>query len=110
MILAAARRFAIIAVAAGLAGVLLGAVISLAADSPFRRGVALGLYSVGALCIVIGIGVAFRNSLERRFRGGAEIDASEPAAVDPELAGVLIALGLLLLVTGIGVDSRVSLI
>jgi hypothetical protein len=59
---------------------------------------------------VMGAGVAFRNSLQRRTGGGASAEPTETTVVDRELAGILIVLGLLLLVVGIAVDTRAELV
>lgn len=110
MIAAAARRFALFVAGAGLGSVMLGLLLALATGSSARRGVALGLYSVGALCTVLGAGVAFRNSLQRRSPGGTSVEPTETTVVDRELAGVLIVLGVLLLVLGVAVDPRAELV
>jgi hypothetical protein len=110
VILAAARRFAVLITAVGLGGIALGSVFAVATGSSVRRGAALGLYSVGALCIVMGVGVAFRNSLQRSTGGAASAEPTETAVVDRELAGILIVLGLLLLVVGVAVDTRAELV
>ena len=98
MIAAAARRFAVLLLLVGAGSAGLGALIALATDTSARRGTALGLYAVGAFCALIGAGLALRNSLQRGGPGGFTVEAREAPAVDRELAGILIALGLLLLV------------
>jgi hypothetical protein len=110
VIAAAARRFAVFVVGAGLGSIALGLLLALVTGSSARRGAALGLYSVGALCTVLGVGVAFRNSLQRRTGGDASVEAPETTVVDRELAAILIVLGLLLLVLGVAVDPQAELL
>jgi hypothetical protein len=109
-LIAAARRFAVLVLGAGLGSIALGSVLALATGSSFRRGAALGLYSVGALCTVLGVAVAFRNSLQRRTGSEPSVEPTETTVVDRELAGVLIVLGLLLLVLGVAVDPQAELV
>jgi hypothetical protein len=110
VIAAAARRFAILALTLGLGTVAIGALLGLACGGSARRGAAVGLYAVGALCTVVGAGVAFRNSLQRLRPGQADAERTETSLVDRELAGVLIILGLLLVVVGIAIDPRAQLV
>ena len=110
VIAAAARRFAVLLLLVGAGSAGLGALIAFATDTSARRGTALGLYAVGAFCALIGAGLALRNSLQRGGPGGFTVEAREAPAVDRELAGILIALGLLLLVFGIAIDPRAQLV
>jgi hypothetical protein len=110
VIAAAARRFTILALTLGLGTVAIGALLSLASGGSARRGAAVGLYAVGALCTVVGAGVAFRNSLQRLRPGQTDGERTETSVVDRELAGVLIILGLLLVVVGIAIDPRAQLV
>lgn len=110
MITAAARRFAVLLVLVGAGSAGPGALIAFATDTSARRGVALGLYAVGAFCALIGAGLALRNSLQRGGPGGLAVAGKEAPAADRELAGILLALGLLLLVVGIAIDPSAQLV
>lgn len=89
---------------------MLGLLLALATGSSARRGMALGFYSVGAICTILGVGVAFRNSLQRRASGEPAVEPVETTVVDRELAGILIVLGLLLLALGVAVDPNAELV
>jgi hypothetical protein len=106
---AAARRFAVLFLTVGTGSLAVGSLIAWASGASPRRGATVSLYAVGALCTVIGAGIALRNSLQRGGPGGLTVERTETAA-DRELAGVLIVLGILLLVVGIAIDSRARLV
>lgn len=110
MIRAAARRFTIILVALGVGAMLVGAVIGELTGDSARRGAALGLYAVGAFCTVVGAGLAVRNTFQQLGPGAAAADRTEAPAVDRELAGVLIVLGVVLVVVGVAVDPQARLL
>ncbi|HEX2304168.1 MAG TPA: hypothetical protein VHH57_11140 [Gaiella sp.] len=110
MIRAAARRFTILALVLGLGTVAIGSLLGLASGGSARRGAAVGLYAVGALCTVVGAGLVARNSLQRVRPGDDVAERTEKSVVDRELAGVLIVLGVLLVVVGIAIDSQAELV
>ncbi len=110
MIRVAARR-------AKLPVILLGsivaiiAVVAVLAGASVQRGLSLGLYAVGSFLTVVGFGLGTRNA----FRSAESRDAhSQDRFADlwetTEAAGLLIAMGLVLLVAGVAVDARVRLI
>lgn len=110
MIGAAARRFAVLLLTVGTGSLALGSLIGLASGASPRRGAAVSLYAVGALCTIVGAGIALRNSLQRGGPGASTVERTETPTVDRELAGVLIVLGILLLVVGIAIDTRARLV
>ena len=110
MIAAAARRFAVILLTVGIGAGAIGSLLGVVTGTSARRGAALGLYAVGAFCTVMGAGLVVRNSLQLRRPGGITTESTEPPVVDRELAGTLIALGLLLVVVGIAIDPRAELV
>ena len=110
MIPAAARRFTILALVLGIGTVAIGSLLGLATGGSARRGAAVGLYVVGALCTAVGAGLVARNSLQRLRPGDDVATRTETSIVDRELAGVLIVLGVLLVVVGIAIDSRAELV
>ena len=65
---------------------------------------------VGAFCTVIGAALSLRNALSRGGPAGPAGGEPEPPAVDRELAGVLILLGLVLLLAGVAIDERARLV
>jgi hypothetical protein len=110
VIAAAARRFGVLLLTVGVGTAVVGSLLGLVTGGSARRGAALGLYAVGAFCTVMGAGLVVRNSLQLWRPGGLDPESTEPPVVDRELAGLLIALGLVLVVAGIAVDPRAELV
>lgn len=110
MIVAAARRFALLLLALGVGAAAIGSLLGFVAGTSARRGAVIGLYAVGAFCTVMGAGLVVRNSFQLRRPGGTTAESVEPPVVDRELAGTLIALGLLLVGAGIAIDPSAELV
>jgi hypothetical protein len=110
VIVAAARRFTILFFVLGFGTVGLGAFFALATGTSARRGAVVGLYAVGAFCALIGAGLALRNPLQGLRRGETAAEPTEAPALDRELAGLLIVLGVLFVVVGIAIDPNARLL
>ena len=110
MIVAAVRRLTILALVVGVATVTVGALVGLATGGSARRDGALGLYAVGALSTLVGIGVAGRNSLFYARPGATSTHRDQASAEARELAGLLIVLGVLLVVAAIALDPAADLV
>jgi uncharacterized membrane protein len=105
----AARRFAALLLLVGGGTVAVGAILGVVAGTSGQRGAAVGLYAVGGVSTVLGALLVTRNSVQLR-RMSAESDDSEVAESSRELAGILLALGIILVVLGIAVDPQARLI
>lgn len=103
---AALRRWLVGAgvVVGGTAAVSL--LVGLAAGTSAQRAVSLGFYAVGCLAMVIGFAFGTQNP----FRGLADRKGPEEHRENRAIAVVLIVGGLLLLLIGVGVDSRVHVV
>ena len=108
MIVAAARRFTVLFLSLGLGTVAVGACFALLTGSSASRGAAIALYAVGAICALAGLGLALRNPL--RGLREANDQPAQGQALDRELAGLLLVLGVLLVVIGIAIDPHARLV
>ena len=107
---AAARRLAILALTLTLGTISAGALLGVATGGSARRGAAVGLYAVGALCTVVGVALAAGTRSSDSTPAETVSERTETSVVDRELAGVLIVLGVLLVVLGIAIDARAQLV
>ena len=110
MIVAAARRFALLLLAVGVGVGAIGSLLGLVSGTSASRGAAIGLYAVGALCTMSAPASSSGTRSSSGVRAEPPSESTEPPVVDRELAGVLIALGLLLVVAGIAIDPRAELV
>jgi hypothetical protein len=94
VIVAAARRFALLVVAAAGSTALVSLAIGLPAGSSLSRSLSVGLYAVGCLSMTAGLALG--------VRGRARDDAISDSAL-------FVALGLVLLVLGVLADTRYPL-
>ncbi len=115
--LGAIARFAL------LIGALVGAValltipLALATDSRIGRAVSAGLYLAGSAVMVLGFVAGNRGPLRRSdgdrplaFRRGLRKATSEERRSTLALSALLVAAGLVLIMVGVAVDSRVRLV
>ena len=80
--------------------------VGLAAGSSLQRAVSLGFYGVGCVAMVIGFAFGTQNP----FRGLADRKGPDDHRENRVIAVVLIVGGLLLVLIGVGVDSRVHVV
>jgi hypothetical protein len=107
VILAGARRFLLII------GVLTGgtaagaAAIGLVSGNGLNRTISLGFYAIGSFCTIVGFALTMRGALRP---GTPTEDGSDDVAALRGTSALLISAGLILVVLGVVVDSRVRVI
>ena len=128
------RRFAILSVCVIGVTTLGAAVLGALAGSPWRRSVSVGLYAVGAGCLLLGLFQAVRPPVRFDRRHDDELEQPMPAGVllgGPTAAagggkarwatpdefsesyatsGLLLTLGFAMIALGAAVDDRRSLV
>jgi len=108
MILAGARRFLIV-VSVLLGGTIAGAaVIGLVSGNSLNRSISLGLYGVGSFATIIGFGMTMRGALRPGDHHGRPI-ADDPGSARAA-SGLLISVGIVIMLVGMAIDSRVRVL
>ena len=119
MLWAAARRFLLLTGGIALATALAAVPLGLLLDAELDRAVAVGFYLVGCVLLLGGFFSVnrghFRVANEEGMVGlrrprGLRVASGDEQTESFNLSGVLIAVGLVLLVLGIAVDSNTRLI
>jgi MFS family permease len=120
VLLAGLRRFGILVALACAVTVAVSAVLALATGQPVRRSVAVGLYVVGAVCVMLGFFAGNRPPVSAEHgdtaslfgglivRGSARWVTPEEQRDRRSTSALFVALGLALLAAGIAVDGRYS--
>ncbi len=131
-LLAGLRRFGLLSVAIVIAAALGGLALGLLTDTSVRRSVSLGFYVAGVGCILLGLFQAVRPPVRQEADQPGQADPPSPYgaliggaarqggpvrwATPDEFgesfasAGLLVALGVLLIVAGTLVDGRRALV
>ena len=128
-LLAGLRRFGLLSIAIVAAAALGGVVLGLLTDTSVRRSLSLGFYVAGVGCILLGLFQAVRPPVRQEsdqvdppspyggLIGGAARQSGPVRWATPDevgesyaTAGLLVALGVLLVVAGALVDGRRSLV
>jgi hypothetical protein len=119
VLLAAARRFVVLLALLGGGTVVVAALAGAITGASLDRAVSLGLYATGSVLLLGGFLLGNRGPLRRV---AAEDDApltvgralrradAEELRESVNLTAVLITLGLVLLLTGVAIDSRIELV
>lgn len=118
MILAAARRFALLLLAVGVAVTLGSAAVGLLTGSSLNRAISLGFYLVGAFFTLAGFATGNRGPVRptdpdqpplrpRRGLRAATLDELQEAV---NTSVLLVVLGLVLIAVGLAIDSRTELV
>jgi hypothetical protein len=115
---AAARRFGVLLGAIAAATAIFSYVLGLAAGSTLRRSISLGFYAVGTFLLVVGFFVGNRGPA--RFEGEEHGGIFGPRRLrwaSPEErvgaineSAIFISVGLVLVVFGLFVDDRASVV
>jgi hypothetical protein len=115
---AAARRFALLLGAIAAGTTLLSYVLGLAAGSTVRRSISLGFYIVGSFLLVVGFFIGNRGPARSKgeehggFFGPRRVRWASPdeRATTLNESAVFITIGFVLIVIGLLVDDRASLV
>jgi hypothetical protein len=122
MLLEAARRFLVLLLIAGVVTTVLSLALGTLAGASVDRSVSLGFYLVGSFLLVSGFFVGNRGPLRMKdpdaavsplpFWGSRVVRWASPEEQSQtiSLSAVFVALGFVLILIGIAVDSRYSLI
>jgi hypothetical protein len=122
MIVAAARRFALLLAVLTLAVTLGSTLVGLLAGASLNRAVSLGFYAVGSLAILLGFASGNRGPLRRDEPAGGVSPAAPTlkrpvrrATLDELLdalntSALLVGVGLVLIAIGLAVDERTELV
>ena len=118
MLVAATRRFLLILVLVGGGAALVGLLFGLALGSSANRSISLGLYFTGAFLLIGGFLLGNRGPMRRAGDGsgttmsfGRSLRRASPdeRRESINLTVLFVALGLVLLMVAIAVDSRYDL-
>ncbi len=108
MILAGVRRLLIVLGALVGGTTVVAALLGVATGSSLNRSISLGLYAVGSFCTIIGFAMTMRGALRPRERGGQPV--VEDAGSARAASGLLITAGIVIMLVGMAVDSRVRVV
>ena len=112
MWLAALRRFGLLLVAVGGSAALLGLILGALAAASIERAMAISFYIFGVTLLIVAFASASRGPVRPRGAGQLRYAQAVRWASRTELeetinlSAVLTALGLVLIVIGIAIDSR----
>jgi hypothetical protein len=121
VLVAAARRFALLLGGLTAAIVLLSALLGLAFGSSLARAVSLGFYLTGAFLLVAGFFLGNRGPARMRGqpgdeglwglgrRKGVRLATPEEQAEAVSTTTIFVTVGVLLILIGVAADSRYSL-
>jgi hypothetical protein len=122
MLLDAARRFVKLLVGVGAATAVLGLAVGAIAGTSVNRSVSLGFYIVGSFLLVAGFFVGNRGPVRPKsaadgfglipFLGPRSVRWASPEEQQEtiNLSAVFVAVGFVLVMIGIAVDSRNGLV
>ena len=114
MIRAGTRRLLILFAALAAGATVVPALIGLIVGASLARSASLGFYGVGAMCTAVGFALASRASfrMPQRHNAGETLAGPRHEAVreSRSTAAIMIAMGITLLVIGVAVDPRATLI
>ena len=114
MIRSGARRLLILFAALAAGATVVPALIGLIVGASPARSISLGFYGIGAMCAAFGFALASRASFRLPQRQPTDRAPPEPKAEavreSRSTAAIMIAMGITLLVIGVAVDPRASLI
>jgi hypothetical protein len=107
VILAGARRFLII-VAVLMGGTIAGAaIIGLVSGNSLNRSISLGLYGVGSFATIIGFAMTMRGALRPGHQDDRVVEDEGSARA---ASGLLISAGIVIMLVGMAIDSRVRVL
>jgi hypothetical protein len=106
VILAGARRLAVVVAVLVGGTAAVASLVGLATGTSLDRAISLGMYLVGSFCAICGFALTIRGAL----RPGAEHDEFGYEGTSRNAAALLVSLGLLIVVIGLIIDSRVRVL
>ena len=117
VLLAGARRFAVLVVVAVVVTAVVSAVLAVATGQPVRRAITVGLYLVGSVFVMMGFFAGNRAPVRADGehaglfgglipRGAARWMTPSERRDQISASALFVTLGLCLLAAGIAVDSR----
>jgi hypothetical protein len=116
VLLAAARRFALLTVSISGGTAALATLLGLATGTSLSRTISLGFYLVGAALLIGGFMIGNRGVLRPsrphggRFGRGVRRASGEETRENINLSVLLGVLGLILLAAGAAIDTRYELV
>ena len=118
MLVAALRRFVVILVLVGGGAVVVGLLFGFLLGSSANRSISLGLYFTGAFLLISGFLLGNRGPMRRVGEGtaamsfGRSLRRASPDEMreSVNLTVLFVALGLILLMVAVAVDSRYELV
>ncbi len=118
MLVAALRRFIVVLVLVGVGAAAVGLLFGLLLGSSANRSISLGLYFTGAFLLIGGFLLGNRGPMRRVGEGagmmsfGRSLRRASPDEIreSVNLTVLFVALGLILLMVAVAVDSRYELV
>lgn len=122
MWLAAARRFALLLAGSSALVVVVSSLLGLAFGASLSRAISLGFYLLGSFLLVAGFFMGSRGPARLRGepgdegpwgigrKGGVRLATPEEHADAVATAGIFVTLGVVLVLLGVAVDDRFSVV